>query len=95
MLPGIFGLPIVPGYHIQELFLLGKFAAKKYVLTPLTYVICCTWHKDLIMASNDNDISNDNMSIEDFRLWTTNSLKTFLRVRKKRNNGTFDELVAR
>ena len=53
------------------------------------------WHKDLIMASNDNDISNDNMSIEDFRLWTTNSLKTFLRVRKKRNNGTFDELVAR
>ena len=33
--PGIFELPIVSGYHIQKLFLFGKFAAKKYVLTPL------------------------------------------------------------
>ena len=38
MLPGIFELPIVPRYHIQKLFLFGKLAAKKYVLTPL-YVI--------------------------------------------------------
>ena len=37
----------------------------------------------------------DNLNIEDFRLWTTNALKTFVGVRKKRNNGTFDELWQR
>ena len=39
MSPGIFELPIVPGYHIQKLFLFGKFATKKYVLTPLYMAI--------------------------------------------------------
>ena len=49
------------------------------------------------MTSNaDDDKSNlVKLSIDDFRLWSTNALKTFLRVRKKRNNGAFDELVAR
>ena len=30
-----------------------------------------------------------------FQLWTTNALKVFLRLRKKKTDGTFDELAAR
>lgn len=35
------------------------------------------------------------MSLERFRLWSTNSLKAFLHTRRKPNEGTFDELAAR
>mgnify|MGYP001211781919 CR=1 FL=1 len=51
------------------------------------------------MASNTADCvdtaDSNGLSLNDFRLWSTNSLKTFLRLRKKRNNGSFEELVAR
>ena len=49
------------------------------------------------MASNSVDITAnvDIMSLDDFRLWSTNSLKTYLMLRKKKNTGSFDELVAR
>ena len=35
------------------------------------------------------------LSLENFKLWSTNALKSFLRLRKKSNEGTFEELVAR
>ena len=37
----------------------------------------------------------EQISLESFKLWSTNALKSFLRVRKKNNEGTFEELVAR
>ena len=45
---------------------------------------------DVIITSHE-----ENLTLEDFRLWSTNALKVFLRVRKKKNNGSFEELVAR
>ena len=39
--------------------------------------------------------SDEKLTLEDFQLWSTNALKAFLRVRKKKNDGSFDELVAR
>ena len=49
-------------------------------------------------GNNSNSVSGDNfvkLGLEDFRLWSSNALKTYLRLRKKKNNGSFDELVAR
>ena len=48
--------------------------------------------KSTVVDAADN---LNKLSLADFRLWSTNNLKTFLRVRKKKNSGTFDELVAR
>ena len=45
---------------------------------------------DVIITSHE-----EKLTLEDFQLWSTNALKTFLRVRKKKNNGSLDELVAR
>jgi hypothetical protein len=42
-----------------------------------------------------NVVPEQKLSIEDFKLWSTNALKAYLRVRKKKKNGSFDELVAR
>ena len=39
--------------------------------------------------------SDVKLTLGDFQLWSTNALKAFLRVRKKKTNGSFDELVAR
>ena len=47
------------------------------------------------IKSTDAADNLNKLCLADFRLWSTNSLKTFLRVRKKKNSGTFDELVAR
>ena len=41
------------------------------------------------------DVLSEELTIDYFRLWTTNALKAYLRVRKKKNDGSFDELVAR
>ena len=46
-------------------------------------------------AVSHSDVHCDKLSIEDFKLWSTNVLKVYLRVRNKKNSGTFDELVAR
>ena len=35
------------------------------------------------------------LSFGDFKLWSINALKVFLRLRKKKTNGTYDELLAR
>ena len=35
------------------------------------------------------------LTIEDFKLWSTKALKTFLAIRKKPVSGSFDTLVAR
>ena len=40
-------------------------------------------------------VPEQKLSIDDFKLWSTNALKVYLRVRNKKNNGSFDELVAR
>ena len=37
----------------------------------------------------------EQISLESFKLWSTNALKSFLCVRKKNNKRTFEELVAR
>ena len=36
----------------------------------------------------------DTVSLEQFKLWSTNALKVFLRLRKKKTDGTFEELSA-
>ena len=41
---------------------------------------------DVIITSHEETLT---------QLWSTNGLKAFLRVRKKKTNGSFDELVAR
>ena len=45
---------------------------------------------DVLITSHEEKLTR-----EDFQLWSTNVLKTFLRVRKKKHNGCFNELVAR
>ena len=40
-------------------------------------------------------VPEQKLSIDDFKLWSTNALKVYLRVRNKKNNRSFDELVAR
>ena len=37
----------------------------------------------------------EQISLESFKLWSTNALKSFLRVRKNNDEGTFEEFVAR
>ena len=37
----------------------------------------------------------DNMTLEEFKLWSMSALKVFLYVRKKSTMGSFDELAAR
>jgi hypothetical protein len=37
----------------------------------------------------------DTVSLEEFKLWSTNAYKVFLRLRKKKTDGTFEELSAR
>ena len=37
----------------------------------------------------------ETLTLEDFQLWSIDTLKAFLRVRRKKNNGSFDELFAR
>ena len=46
--------------------------------------------RDVIITSHE-----EKLTLEDFQLWSTDALKAFLRVRKKKTNGSFDELVAR
>jgi len=40
-------------------------------------------------------LSLEKISIEEFRLYSTQSLKVFLSIRKKSTTGSFDTLVAR
>ena len=40
-------------------------------------------------------VQEQKLSIDDFKLWSTNALKIYLKVRNKKNNGSFEELVAR
>lgn len=40
-------------------------------------------------------VQEQKLSIEDFKLWSTNALKIYLNVRNKNNKGSFEELVAR
>ena len=41
------------------------------------------------------DQENPHMTLEDFKLWSTNALKKYLFVRGKSNDGSFDNLAAR
>ena len=41
------------------------------------------------------DHDHENMTLDEFKLWSTNALKVFLRLRNKKVNGSFDELAAR
>ena len=39
-------------------------------------------------------VPEQTLSIDDFKLWSTNALEVYVRVRNKKNNGSFDELGA-
>ena len=41
------------------------------------------------------DQNHENMTLDDFKIWNTNALKVFFRLRNKKTNGSFDELAAR
>ena len=48
------------------------------------------------MASTASQKTMDNtITLQQFKLWSTNALKVFLRVRNKKTDGDFEELVAR
>ena len=42
-----------------------------------------------------SDVAQETMTLDEFKLWSTNALKVFLRLRNKKINGSFDELAAR
>ena len=46
-------------------------------------------------GSNGDKVEIGALSLQDIKLWSTNAVKVFLRVRHKSTEGDFDELAAR
>ena len=52
----------------------------------------------MMASANAININMDNsttLSLQQFRLWSTNALKAYLRIRSRKTHGDFEELVAR
>lgn len=47
------------------------------------------------LSTEDPLSERDNMTLGQFKLWSKDALKTFLAVRDRSLNGTFEELAAR
>ena len=44
---------------------------------------------------SEKSVLTDEMTLESFKMWSSPALKTFLSLRKRSINGSFDELAAR
>jgi hypothetical protein len=47
------------------------------------------------MTSTNTIDMDSTLTLQQFRLWSTNALKAYLRIRSKTTDGDFEELVAR